>query len=201
MLIALTGGIASGKSTVAEIWHELGAEVIDADDIARQVVLPGSAGLIKLRERFGDSILDSQGELDRAALGNRIFSDPAARHDLEHILHPLISAESKRRFAESGSRHVVYAIPLLVEAGGEYEFDKICAVSAPADVRLERLVEYRKLTKAQALARIAAQASDAEREAVADEVIDSNCSLPELRDRARAAWSKLTSEKGDPIGT
>lgn len=200
MLIALTGGIASGKSTVAELWRELGAEIVDADEIARQVVSPESEGLSLIRTRFGDVILNPDGSLNRAALGGLVFSDEIARRDLEQLLHPLIQKESKKRFANSKARHVVYAIPLLVEKRHNYSFDKICTVSAPVEVRIDRLAKFRKMTRDDARKRISAQAADLERESIADVVIDSNCSLPELRIRAKEAWLRLTAEMGDKDG-
>lgn len=194
MLIALTGGIASGKSTVAEVWRGYGAEIVDADQIAREVVSPNSRGLAMVVSRFGEEILKPDGSLNREALGDRVFGDETARKDLEQILHPLIRAESSTRFATSTARHIVYAIPLLVESGQEHNFDKVCTVSAPARVRIERLVKYRRMTELEAIRRVGAQVSDSEREAVADVVIDSDCTLPELNQRAAMAWFELTGE-------
>lgn len=193
MLIALTGGIAAGKSTVAAIWAHMGAEIIDADDIARQVVEPNTVGHQAIVEKFGTAVLSSSGEINRSALGKIIFQDAQARRELEGILHPLIRAAALTRIAQANSHHVVYAIPLLVESRDSYEFDRICTISAPAEVRAQRLVEHRGLSLADARARIEAQASDAEREALADVVIDSNCSLTELEQRARLAWLTLTN--------
>ncbi len=200
MLIALTGGIASGKSTVAEVWRGFGAEVIDADEIARDVVNPESEGFELIRTRFGDGVISSSGNLDRAALGKLVFSDDIARRDLEQILHPLIQRESSRRFATSKAEHVVYAIPLLVERSGTYQFDRICTVSAPPSVRIDRLKKFRGMTKEDAERRVAAQASDAERELIADVVINSDCELAELSTRAKDAWLKLTGDTGGANG-
>lgn len=200
MLIALTGGIASGKSTVADVWSRLGADVIDSDQVARDVVAPGSQGIRQISERFGTEYIRSDGTLDRAALGSKIFADEQARQDLERILHPLIRERSRELFAGSKAKHVVYAIPLLYETKSEYKFDKICTVSAPVDIRLNRLVEHRGLSREEALRRINAQVSDAERESISDVVIDSDCSLEALRGRAVDAWRLLTESENNKHG-
>jgi dephospho-CoA kinase len=197
MLIGLTGGIASGKSTVSEIWKRLGAEIVDADEVARDVVGPGSAGLAAVVKRFGSEVLNEEGVLNRQKLGELIFANESARKNLEGILHPLIRAESQRRFEESKAPHVVYAIPLLAENRGEYVFDRICTISAPREVRLARLMADRGYTKTEAERRLDSQASDAQRESIADVVIDSNCTLQELEIRATAAWRDLTGD-GNP---
>lgn len=200
MLIALTGGIASGKSTVAEIWRGYGAEIVDADQIARDVVIPGSIGLQRVVERFGAGVLTAAGTLNRAALGEIVFANAEAKRDLEAILHPLIKEQSVARFAASKAKHVVYAIPLLAEAGGDYSFDKVCAISAPIELRVERLVQFRNMSRSEAIRRVQSQVSDTEREALADVVIDSNCSLDVLRGRAALAWEALTGDGGESGG-
>lgn len=194
MLIGLTGGIASGKTTVANRWRELGAVVIDSDELAREVVAPGSAGLAAIADAFGESVLTATGELDRAALANLVFMDSEKRLQLEQITHPLIRQLALSRIEAAAAQVVVYVIPLLVESNGKLPFDRVVTVSAPERVRVDRMVLNRDLSPELAQARIAAQASDAEREAVSDFVINSDCELPELISRADAVWAKLTTD-------
>ncbi len=191
MLIGLTGGIGSGKSTVAKRLTELGATEIDADLLAREVVAPGSSGIVAVAARFGADLILSDGSLDRAALAERAFANEESRKDLEGILHPLIQELSKERIAKA-SGVVVYTIPLLVESGSKLPFDKVIAVSAPEAVRVQRLVSSRNMTQQQAQARISAQATDFQREAVADYVIDSDCSLAELMSRVDRVYAEAT---------
>lgn len=179
VLIGLTGGIGSGKSTVAQRLVELGATEIDADLLAREVVAPGTQGLAEVAERFGSDLVDSNGALNRALLAERAFSSEENRKDLEAILHPKIQKLSRERIAQATGL-VVYTIPLLVETNSTLPFDKILTVSAPVDLRVERLVQSRGMTEAEARARIAAQASDDQRESVADYVINADCTLEEL---------------------
>lgn len=193
MLIGLTGGIASGKTTVANRWAELGAYLIDADVLAREVVAPDSTGLSQIREVFGDGVMQADGSLDRAALAHLIFMDPEKRETLERITHPLIRQLALSRLADAGDAPVVYVIPLLIETNSQLPFDKIVTVSAPEQLRVDRMVLNRGLSPELAQSRIAAQASDVEREAAADYVIDSNCSMPELLARADAVWAELTA--------
>ena len=179
MLIGLTGGIGSGKSTVAKRLVELGATEIDADLLAREVVAPGTEGLEAVAGRFGEDLVNADGSLDRALLGQRAFSSEENRKALEAILHPLIQRLSRERISQATGL-VVYTIPLLVETNSTLPFDKIVTVSAPEDVRVERLVQSRGMTETEAKARIAAQASDAQREAIADFVINADCTMEEL---------------------
>jgi len=179
MLIAITGGIGSGKSTVARRWVELGATEVDADVLAREVVEPGSKGLALVAQEFGQSIIKADGSLDRAELSKLAFNNDQSRKKLEGILHPLIQELAKSK-TSSLSGIIVYTIPLLVETQSALTFDKIVAISCPEEVRLERLVQNRGMSEEEAKSRIRAQASDKEREAVADIVISSNCSLEEL---------------------
>lgn len=190
MLIGLTGGIGSGKSTVAKRLVELGATEIDADVLAREVVAPGTEGLAEVAERFGEDLIDEDGSLNRALLAKRAFSAEENRKALEAILHPRIQKLSRERIA-AASGVVVYTIPLLVETNSKLPFDKIVTVSAPESVRVDRLVASRGMTPEEARARIAAQASDAEREAVADYVIDSNCSMTELLKRVDDLYAEV----------
>lgn len=190
MLIALTGGIGSGKSTVARRWVELGATEIDADVLAREVVEPGSIGLTKVAAAFGPTVLTNEGSLDRAELAKIAFSSEDQRLKLERILHPLIQELALSRVSEM-SGVVVYTIPLFVESNSKLRFDKVVAISCDEAVRVQRLVSSRGMTESEASSRIAAQASDSEREAVADIVIDSNCSLEELLQRADSVYQSF----------
>ena len=192
-LVGLTGGIASGKSSVSTLWEQLGAEVIDADEIAREVVVPGSKGLQKIIERFGGSVLDASGNLDRAALARIIFENSASRKDLESILHPLISAESRSRISEAHSQIVVYVIPLLVESNSDLPFDYVVTVEAPVNDQINRMMQTRGMAREQAEARIAAQASPAQRAQRADAILNSNQSLDLLLKDAGDLFSKLKS--------
>ena len=189
MLIALTGGIGSGKSTVAARWVELGATEIDADLLARQVVEPGTVGLAQVAQAFGNDLVES-GELDRALLAERAFASTENRKRLEAILHPLIQAKAQE-LTSSLSGIIVYTIPLLVETSSPLRFDLVVTVSCPADVRVDRLVTLRGLSKEDAVSRVAAQATDAERESVADVVIDSNCPMDELIARADEVFASF----------
>ncbi len=192
MLIALTGGIASGKSTVARQFVALGATEIDADLLAREVVEPGSAGLAAVTEAFGTAVLAEDGSLDRQALATIAFSDEQSRKRLESILHPLIQQLSSERIKNTDGV-VVYTIPLLVETKSPLKFDHIIAVSAPVETRVQRLIQHRGMTEQAARARINAQSSDAERESIADTVISSDCSMEELVSRATSAYLELTA--------
>jgi len=192
MLIALTGGIASGKSTVARQFVALGATEIDADLLAREVVEPGSAGLAAVTEAFGTAVLAEDGSLDRQALAAIAFSDEQSRKRLESILHPLIQQLSSERIKNTNGV-VVYTIPLLVETKSPLNFDHIIAVSAPVETRVQRLIQHRGMTEQAARARINAQSSDAERESIADTVISSDCSMEELVSRATSAYPELTA--------
>jgi dephospho-CoA kinase len=192
--IALTGGIGSGKSTVAKRLAELGAVVVDADAIAREVVDVGTPGLDAVIARFGREFLNADGSLDRRRLGRRVFDDRSALDDLNAIVHPLVAERSRELIAAVPSDGVVvYDIPLLVE-GGEgrvREYDAVIVVEAPLEQRLERL-ERRGLPVDEARSRIAQQASDSERRAVATVVVDNSGTEGELRDRVDVAWAELT---------
>jgi dephospho-CoA kinase len=183
VLIALTGGIGSGKSTVARRWVELGATEVDADLLAREVVEPGSIGLEQVTQEFGPSVLTQSGTLDRAALAKIAFANDANRVKLESILHPLIQELALKK-VQGLQDVIVYTIPLFVESKSKLQFDKVVAISCDEDVRVRRLVDSRGMNEAEARSRVAAQATDSQREAVADLVIDSNCSLEELIQKA-----------------
>ena len=188
MLIALTGGIGSGKSTIAKRWVELGATEIDADQLAREVVEPGTQGLQQVVEHFGSEILDSNGHLNRQALAKKAFSSSESRKVLESILHPLIQSLALER-TQALSGVIVYTIPLFVETQSPLKFDKVVAVSCPEAIRVQRLIEHRGMPESEALARVRAQASDQEREKVADVVINSDCSMEELLARSEEVFA------------
>lgn len=191
--VGLTGGIGSGKSTVAGGLACRGAVVIDADAIAREVVEPGSPGLDAVVERFGDEILAADGGLDRPRLAGLVFGDDAARADLNAIVHPLVAAETARRAAAAPEDAVVvFDVPLLVEAARS-GYDVVVVVEAPEDVRLERLVG-RGMDPGDARRRMAAQASDEERRKVADVVLDNSGSPDDLERQIDGLWARLTSQ-------
>jgi dephospho-CoA kinase len=193
----LTGGIAAGKSVVSRRLAERGAAHVDADQLAREVVAPGTPGLEAIRRRFGDHLLTPSGELDRSALGALVFSDPAARRDLEAITHPAVRELSRQRMQEAvagdPTRVVVYDVPLLVETRGAGEFDVVVVVHAPRDVRIARLVELRGMSEEEAVRRVDAQADDDARLAAADLVIDSSISLEATLARADEVSELLRS--------
>ena len=199
-LIGLTGGIASGKTVVARRLEELGATRVDADQLARDVVAVGTPGLAAITERFGVDVIAADGTLDRAALGAVIFRDPDARLALNAITHPAIRELSSRLFAETSDRDpnavVVYDVPLLAEAlrdPGYHRFDLVVVVDASTEIRVRRLVQLRGLTREEALHRLNSQATDTERLAIADVVIDSNGTLEETIEQADALWAGLAS--------
>ncbi|GAB3606430.1 hypothetical protein GCM10027413_18390 [Conyzicola nivalis] len=196
-LIGLTGGIASGKSVVAKRLAERGAVVVDADLLAREVVEPGTPGLAAIADRFGPGVISPDGGLDRPALGAIVFSDPEARLALNAITHPAVWRRARELFDEA-ERHdpdavVVYDVPLLAEAAADrpITFDLVVVVSASAETRLKRLVELRGMSEAEARNRIGSQATDAERLAIADVVIDSDGSLVETLAQADALYAKI----------
>jgi len=179
--IGLTGGIASGKSTVSQRFAELGVPVIDADVAARAVVLPGTPGLKQVVQRFGAGIVGAHGELDRRMLRDLIFNDPASRRDLDAILHPLIDVEMQQRAAEAGGPYLVLDIPLLVEgAGSRDRVDRILVVDVDEAKQLERVVARDGISMEQARAILGSQASRAARLAAADDVLANAGSVAEL---------------------
>ena len=190
-LIGLTGGIASGKSTVANLWESLGADVIDADELARLAVAPGSVGLHQLVKRFGSGVILESGELDRQALASIVFNDSDSRKDLESILHPIIRELSLARINSSSAKLVVYVIPLLVETQSDLPFDYVVTVEAPESVREERLKTNRGFSSSDARARIDAQASAIERANVADRILNSNQELSLFLNDSRLVFSEL----------
>jgi dephospho-CoA kinase len=189
-MVGLTGGIGSGKSTVASLLAERGAIVIDADAIAREVVEPGTPTLAKLVERFGPEILAADGSLDRAALAERAFVTEEDKKDLEAITHPAIGEEFLRRVAEAPEGVVVHDVPLLVESTRGFKYDAVIVVEAPIDVRLDRL-EARGVPRDDAQRRIGMQASDADRRKVATWVVDNSGPRDELERQIEKIWAEL----------
>lgn len=191
-LVGLTGGIAAGKSVVSATWEDLGAYVVDADVLAREVVEPGSKGLLSLVAFFGNEILHPDGSLDRKKLGELVFSNELNRKAVESILHPLIKAAALAQLATIPSGKVaVYVIPLLVESKSDMPFDFVVTVEAPLEEQIERLIANRGMNKDEAIARIKSQASPAERANHADRVLSSNQSLGLLKQDAKVLWNEI----------
>jgi dephospho-CoA kinase len=193
LLVGLTGGIGSGKSTVARLLEERGAVVFDADALAREAVEPGTPGHDAVVERFGPNVLLPGGALDREALASIVFADPAARRDLEAIIHP----EVRRLFAEGCERYdrtdtvVVFAAPLLVETGMHTAFGVLIVVSAPVERQIERLMRDRGMSEPAIRARINAQLPLEDKAAVADVIIDNEGSLEALEGQVDRVWTGL----------
>jgi dephospho-CoA kinase len=194
--IGLTGGIASGKSTVERRFSELGVPVIDADDSARAVVVKGQTGLAAVAAAFGSAVLTEEGELDRRALRSIIFADPAQRKRLETILHPLIRADMERRAAASTGPYLVLSIPLLVEGGARDRVDRVLVVDVDEEVQLERLMRRDSVGRDEARATLAAQASRAARLQAADDLLTNGGTVTELRhavDRLHQRYMQLAA--------
>jgi dephospho-CoA kinase len=197
LMVGLTGGIGAGKSTVAAMLAERGAIVVDADAIAREVVEPGTPTLAKLVERFGSGILRPDGSLDRPALAAVAFVDDATRKELEAITHPAIGALAWERDAAAPEGAViVHDHPLLVETGLAELMDVVVVVDAPAEVQLDRLLRFRRMSEADARARMAAQATREDRVAAADVVIDNAGTVEELVPQVEALWQRLRRQVG-----
>ena len=196
MVIGLTGGVGTGKSTVAAMLRELGATVLDADEASRAVVEPGTPGFEQIVEAFGRGIV-RDGRLDRQALADLIFADAKARERLNAITHPLVRewmAEGQQAAIERGDRWIVQDIPLLYENGLDALFPEVILVWAPPELQVRRLVEGRGLAVSDARARIAAQLPIGEKRARARHVIDNSGSLEETRRQVEATWRELTAE-------
>lgn len=199
--VGLTGGIGSGKSEVSRRLASRGAVVIDADQVARAVVAPGTPGLAAVLEAFGPEVLAADGSLDRDRLAAIVFADPVARERLNAIVHPLVRAETTRRMAAApADAIVVNDVPLLVETGSTDRYDVIVVVSSSTDVQLARLTGQRGMPESAARARIAAQASSEERLAVADVVIDNDGPLAALDEQVDRVWAELRRRAGRAPG-
>jgi dephospho-CoA kinase len=181
--IGLTGGIASGKTTVARMFAELGADIIDTDAIAHELVAPGSPAIADIIGTFGKDMVDDNGGLDRAGMRRLVFSDAGKRRQLEAILHPLIRKTALARADESRAPYVVLVVPLLFETGFDRLVDRTVSVDCPESLQIDRLMARDNVGEAEAKAVIAAQIDRAKRRALADDVIDSGCSLAETRER------------------
>ncbi|HVG43604.1 MAG TPA: dephospho-CoA kinase [Longimicrobium sp.] len=197
--VGLTGNIAAGKSTVTEVWRSLGATVVDADELARRAVDPGTPAFSAIAAEWGEEVVEPDGGLDRAALRRIVFADPAARERLEQIVHPAVAElrEELYREAEARGEPVIVAdIPLLFEVGLVDEFDLVVLVDAAEETRLARLVGDRGLDPAEAQKMIAAQMPSALKRARADYVIENEGSRDEVRRRARDVWQELERRAG-----
>lgn len=206
MRIGLTGGIGSGKSTVAQILVDKGAVLIDADAIARELMSPGESVLAQTVAEFGNQILTGTGELNRQKLAQEIFADESARARLNAIVHPAVRARSQELVQVAVAKYgdgvvIVEDIPLLTETSQADRFDAVVVVFAELSVRLKRLVEARGMEEADARARIAAQASDEDRAAIATWVLDNSGSLEETRKQVEKMWEQVVSEAAIPVGT
>ena len=196
-LIGLTGGIASGKSTVSARFAELGAVVVDADKLAREVVEPGTPGLAEIERVFGPSVIAEDGSLNRPALGAIIFSDAEKRAQLNNITHPAIWKRGKELFAAAEAADpdviIIYDVPLLAEASEDrpMRFDRIVVVHADIDKRIDRMVTLRGMSRDEAESRLRSQASDEDRLKLADVVIDANGTLEHTLEQVDSLWAQL----------
>lgn len=194
-LIGLTGGIASGKSTIGRMLAGYGAVVIDADQVARDVVEPGTEALREIVRQFGPSVITEEGALDRPRLGELVFASDDARRRLNAIVHPAVRARTRslieRAAQEDPEAVIVYDVPLLAESESREDFDLIVVASAPEDLRTDRLVRIRGMSPSQARARISAQADDSQREAIADHLIDTSGTLENTLLAVAALWDDV----------
>jgi dephospho-CoA kinase len=196
MRVGLTGGVASGKSTVSAMLRELGAVVVDADVLARDVVAPGTPGLAAVVAEFGPEVVDADGALDRARLGSVVFADPSRRTALEAIIHPLVRARAAEiEQATPDGVLVVHDIPLLVETGQAERFDAVVVVDVPEALQVERAVRDRRWTEEEARSRVAAQAPRAERLAAATHVVDNSGTIEDLRHRVTEVFGELVGKE------
>jgi len=198
--IGLTGGIASGKSTVANLFAALGITIVDTDLLAREVVAPGSALLPRIAGHFGAQVLQKDGSLDRAALRSRVFANPAERQWLERLTHPAIRELTDKRCESATSDYVIVAIPLLVETAGAERFDRVLVVDCSPEIQLARLQARDGTTRAEAQRMLAAQATREQRLAVADDVITNDGDLAALREQVEKLhrqYLKLASAQSD----
>jgi dephospho-CoA kinase len=194
-LVGLTGGIAAGKSTVAKRWVEQGGFEIDADQLAREVVEPGTPGADQVRETFGSEVFQDNGQLDRGKLGLVVFGDAERRGALEAIIHPLVKAKAKELVAELPDNTIaIYNVPLLVEASVDLPFDMVVTVEAPAKEQIARLVKHRGMSEAEADKRVASQATPAQRANAADVILNSNQDLALLLKDADSLWLRIQRE-------
>ena len=202
--VGLTGGIACGKSTVANLFAALGVSIVDTDLLAREVVAPGSPLLPRIAEHFGGGVLQKDGSLDRAALRERVFTNPAERQWLESVTHPAIRALTDARCETATGSYVIVAIPLLVETQGAKRFERVLVVDCEPALQLARLQARDGMTRAQAERMLAAQATREQRLAVADDVVRNDGDLATLRiqvERLHRQYSQLASAQADRART
>jgi dephospho-CoA kinase len=185
LVVGVTGGIGSGKSTVCREFEQLGASFIDADQVAREVVLPGTPGLAAVVAEFGRAVVSADGTLDRAALRRIVFTDPSRRARLEEILHPLIRARIAQCIGEVDGAYCLLAIPLLVEKGNYRDIDRVLVVDCPADVQISRVMARDHLTAEEVAAIMRTQATREERLAKADDVVTNSTDLEAIRAQVR----------------
>jgi len=201
VVIGLTGNIATGKSTVARMLADLGAEIIDADTVAHQVMLPGTVAHQAIVKRFGDAILAADGSINRAALGSIVFSDSQALSDLESIVHPEVEAAIRARLAQSDAPVVVVEAIKLLEAGLDRYCDSVWVTTSPRETQIQRLMQTRGLSREQALQRMDAQPDPSAKLARADVVIDNSGSLDQTRAQVQQAWRSLPRENSHKPNT
>jgi dephospho-CoA kinase len=199
-LVGITGGIASGKSTISAMLEKLGAEIIDADLIAREVVQPGTKGLEEIVVSFGTGILNTDGTLSRDTLASLVFGDEKKRLQLEAILHPLIKEKTSGRFAASKSPVIVYVVPLLVEANVDYPFDLVVTIESGVETQIQRLIETRGLSKEQAQSRIMAQATEDQRVERSDISIDGSLPLTGVQEEISKLWDYILLQASKKAG-
>jgi dephospho-CoA kinase len=193
--VGLTGGVASGKTTVSARLRDLGAVVVDADALAREVVAPGTPGLAEVVSAFGPEVLDDTGSLDRARLGAIVFADPERRRALEAIIHPLVRARAAQiEAAAPPGVVVVHDIPLLVETGQAGDFDTVIVVDVPEEMQVDRAMRDRGWSEDEARSRISAQASREQRLAAATYVVDNSGTIEDLRRRVAEVFAELGDE-------
>jgi dephospho-CoA kinase len=197
LVVAVTGGIGSGKSTAAKLFETLGAGLVDTDAIAQQLTQPGQQSIERIRKRFGDSYIDAQGALDRTRMRGLVFTDLLARHDLEAILHPLIRDEAMARVARVRAPYVLLVVPLLIETGGYRELaSRVLVIDCSERVQIERTMQRSGLSEAQTRDIIASQASREQRLSAANDVIDNNSGLAELAEQVKALHARYTALGG-----
>lgn len=190
-VVGLTGGIGSGKSAAAREFERLGASVVDTDAIARELTAPGGAALEHIKALFGEAFIGPSGAMDREAMRQRVFSDPAAKRALEELLHPMIRGEAERRIAAARAAYVIYVVPLLVESGDyRSRVDRVLVVDAPEALQLERVHSRSGLPEREARAIMAQQLPRAARLAAADDVIDNSGALDALRTQVAALHAR-----------
>jgi dephospho-CoA kinase len=199
--IGLTGGIASGKSAVADVFTELGAAVVDTDAVARDVVAPGESGLEAVAAEFGSDVLLPNGELDRRALRSIVFSDPQRREVLESILHPLIRARTLQVIASLEAPYVIVVVPLLLETGFAELVERILVVDCPEAQQLERLRQRDDVGESEARAMLAAQTDRQTRLARADDVIDNSGSIEATRAQVKALHERYLAMAANAMGS